>query len=78
MDDPLPVRLVQSVGDLDPVAKCLLERKARSEGKSKAALIRRYVRERLIPLPPIEKDPLWRFVGVDDFEPSPVDEVVYR
>jgi len=55
-----------------------LERKARSEGKSKAALIRRYVRERLIPLPPIEKDPLWRFVGVDDFEPSPVDEVVYR
>lgn len=55
-----------------------LERKARSEGKSKAALIRRYVRERLSPLPPIEKDPLWRLVGVDDFEPSPVDEVVYR
>jgi hypothetical protein len=55
-----------------------LERKARSEGKSKAALIRRYVRERLSPLPPIEKDPLWRLVGVDDFDPSPVDEVVYR
>jgi len=55
-----------------------LERKARSEGKSKAALIRRYVRERLSPLPPIEKDPLWRLVGVDDFEPSPVEEVVYR
>lgn len=55
-----------------------LERKARSEGKSKAALIRRYVRERLSPLPPIEKDPLWRIVGVDDFEPSPVDHVVYR
>lgn len=55
-----------------------LERKARSEGKSKAALIRRYVRERVSPLPPIEKDPLWRLVGVDDFEPSPVDDVVYR
>lgn len=55
-----------------------LERKARSEGKSKAALIRRYVRERLSPLPPIEKDPLWGLVGVDDFEPSPVDEVLYR
>lgn len=55
-----------------------LERKARSEGKSKAALIRRYVRERVNPLPPIEKDPLWKLVGVDDFDPSPVDEIAYR
>ena len=55
-----------------------LERKARSEGKSKAALIRRYVRERVSPLPPIEKDPLWKLVGVDDFDPAPVDEIAYR
>ncbi len=55
-----------------------LEKKARSEGQSKAALIRRYVREHLSPPPPLEKDPLWALVGVDDFEPSPVDEVVYR
>jgi hypothetical protein len=55
-----------------------LERKARAEGRSKAALIRRYVRERLHPLPPLEGDPLWQMVGADDFEPQPVDEVVYR
>ena len=55
-----------------------LERRARSEGKSKAALIRRYVRERLSPLPPIEKDPLWQLVVVDDFDPAPVDEIAYR
>ena len=36
-----------------------LARQAREEGVSKAALIRRYVRDRLRPLPPIEEDPLW-------------------
>ncbi|MGH9380452.1 MAG: ribbon-helix-helix protein, CopG family [Thermoanaerobaculia bacterium] len=55
-----------------------LEREAAAEGSSKAALIRRYVRERLKPLPPPEADPLWQMAGVDDYEPEPVDDVVYR
>jgi hypothetical protein len=55
-----------------------LERKAREEGTSKAALIRRYVGERLEPLPPLPSDPLARMAGADAFEPAPVDEVVYR
>jgi hypothetical protein len=55
-----------------------LEREARSEGTSKAALIRRFVREHLRPLPPLEADPIWQMAGVDEFEPEPVDDVVYR
>jgi hypothetical protein len=55
-----------------------LERKAQGEGTSKAALIRRYVREHLQPLPPLEADPLWQMVGADDYEPEAVDDVVYR
>jgi len=57
-----------------------LGRMARGAGTSKAALIRRFVRERLgpiEPLPPIEEDPLWRMVGLDDAEPASVDDVVY-
>ena len=62
--------------DLDRI----LGRIARDEGTSKAALIRRFVRERVAPAPPIEQDALWRMVGVDDYEPIPgetVDDVVY-
>jgi hypothetical protein len=54
-----------------------LERLAAKEGTSKAALIRRYVRERIKPLPPLEADPLWQMTGTADFEPGPVDEIVY-
>jgi hypothetical protein len=58
-----------------------LEQQARKERVSKAALIRRYVRERLRPLPPIEEDPLWDLVGMvesdDEFGSMSVDEVVY-
>ena len=54
-----------------------LERQALSEGTSKAALIRKYVRMHLTSLPPLESDPLWRMKGVDDFEPGSIDEVVY-
>jgi hypothetical protein len=55
-----------------------LERQARKEGVSKAALIRRYVRDELRPLPPIRDDPLWEMVGADrDIEPADIDEVVY-
>jgi hypothetical protein len=55
-----------------------LERQAKAEGTSKAALIRRYVGERIGTLPPLSADPLAQMGGVDDFEPEAVDEVVYR
>jgi hypothetical protein len=54
---------------------------AEREGVSKAALIRRYVRERLGSLPPLEGDPLWDIVAMvssgrrDDS--LRVNEVVY-
>jgi hypothetical protein len=57
-----------------------LERQAREEKTSKAALIRRYVRERVKPLPPIQEDPLWQLVGMDEGSPddsASVDDVVY-
>lgn len=62
--------------DLDQI----LGRMARDEGTSKAALIRRFVRERVAPAPPIQQDALWEMVGVDSYEPIPgetVDDVVY-
>ena len=40
-----------------------LARQAADEDVSKAALIRRYVGERLRSLPPLEDDPLWEIVG---------------
>jgi hypothetical protein len=59
-----------------------LGRQAAEEGVSKAALIRRYVGERLRPLPPLEEDPLWDLVGfIKDGGPddsSRIDEVVYE
>lgn len=55
-----------------------LERLARAQGTSKAALIRKYVRERLEAQPPLEADPIWRMAGTDSFAPAPVDDVVYR
>ena len=57
-----------------------LGRQAAEEGVSKAALIRRYVAERLRPLPPLEEDPLWQLVGLagDDAEPiDDIDEFLY-
>ena len=55
-----------------------LERQARDERTSKAALIRRYVRERLKPLPPVKEDPLWQLVGDLDVEPvDDIDEYLY-
>lgn len=55
-----------------------LERQARLEKTSKAALIRRFVRLQLDVLPPLDADPLGQMIGADDFEPEPVDVVVYR
>lgn len=55
-----------------------LERRAREQGTSKAALIRLYVGKHVRPLPPIQEDPLWEMVGADpDVEPADIDEVVY-
>lgn len=57
-----------------------LEREARDQGTSKAALIRRYVGERLRPTPPIEEDPLWDFLGAVNgakADSLSVDDVVY-
>lgn len=57
-----------------------LEFQAAKESVSKAELLRRYARERLQPLPPIEEDPLWEMVGVfdDDVDPNEtVDDIVY-
>ena len=57
-----------------------LARQAAEERTSKAALIRRYVRERLKPLPPIREDPLWDLVGMVEGGPEDsrsVDEIVY-
>jgi Ribbon-helix-helix protein, copG family len=57
-----------------------LARQARDEGTSKAALIRRYVRERVKPVPRIQDDPLWELVGMIKGGPddsASVDDVVY-
>jgi len=65
---------------IDEDLDAILERMARDQGTSKAALIRRFVRDRVAPLPPIEDDALWAMVGVDDYEPTPgetIDDVVY-
>jgi metal-responsive CopG/Arc/MetJ family transcriptional regulator len=55
-----------------------LDRMSAREGLSKAALIRRLVRAAVQPLPSLEDDPLTATIGVDDFDPAPVDDVVYR
>jgi len=56
-----------------------LSRQAAEEGVSKAALIRRYVGERLRLLPPPEEDPLRQLVGIaGDAEPvDDIDEFLY-
>jgi hypothetical protein len=57
-----------------------LARQAAEEGVSKAALIRRYVGERLRPLPLPEDDPLWEIVGMvkgSTGDSASVDDVVY-
>ena len=55
-----------------------LERLAASEQVSKAALIRKFVRDALEPLPELSTDPLGKMVGADDYDPSNIDDVVYR
>jgi hypothetical protein len=55
-----------------------LERLAAEERTSKAALIRRFVRERIRALPPLSADPLFRMIGADNVEPADIDDVIYR
>lgn len=65
---------------IEPELDAALAREARREQTSKGALIRRYVRERLKPLPPIEEDPIWDLVGMADGSADDsvsVDDVVY-
>lgn len=62
---------------IDEEIDAALERQAQTESTSKSALVRRYLRECLAPLPNLADDPVAGMVGVDDYEPAPVDEVVY-
>ena len=70
----LQIRIEQELDDLLAV-------EARRERTSKAALVRRYVRDRLRPdaLPPIEEDPLWKLAGSVDADPvDDIDEFLYE
>jgi hypothetical protein len=65
---------------IEPELDAALGRAARSQGVSKAALVRRFVAQELKPLPAIEDDALWEFVGKDPGrrdDSSSVDDVVY-
>lgn len=64
---------------IDPELDAALARAALKEGVSKAALIRRWVAERVSPLPPIEEDPIWELIGIagPDVEAEEIDELVY-
>jgi hypothetical protein len=71
-----PVKRLQIL--IEPELDDALSRQARRERTSKGALIRRYVREHLKPLPPIEDDPIWEIVGMAKGEPvEDIDEVIY-
>lgn len=55
-----------------------LGRQATSEGVSKAALVRRFVRANIGPSLPLSADPLSSLIGMVSFEPDDIDDVVYR
>jgi plasmid stability protein len=46
-----------------------LTRRSAVEGRSKAALVRESLQQTLRRLPPLEEDPLWGMIGIDDGEP---------
>ena len=57
-----------------------LEREAARSRRSKGALVRDAIRKYIKPLPPLEKDPLWKMVGASSFppvDPKDIDKVVY-
>ena len=64
---------------IEPELDRALGSEARRQGVSKAALVRRWVGERVTPLPPLEDDPIWGLVGIaGDAEPvADIDEYLY-
>lgn len=65
---------------IEPELDRAVERRADEEGLSKAEVIRRCVRERVKPLPPIEEDPFFKLCGSVSSDPDDtrtIDEVVY-
>jgi hypothetical protein len=65
---------------IEPELDRALGAEARRQGVSKAALVRRWVGERVTPLPPLEDDPLYALVGIagSDVEPvADIDEYLY-
>jgi hypothetical protein len=63
---------------IEKILNGALERRARLEGRFRTPLMWQFVRARPNTLPAIEADLVSRLVGVDDFEPEGVDDVVYR
>jgi hypothetical protein len=65
---------------IEPDLDEAVERRAEEEGLSKAEVIRRCVRERVKPLPPLEEDPLYKLFGAVEGDPDSsmtVNDVVY-
>lgn len=65
---------------IEPELDRAVERRAEEEGLSKAEVIRRCVRERVKPLPPLEEDPFFKLCGTVSSDPDDtrtIDEVVY-
>lgn len=60
---------------IEPELDRELGAEARRQGVSKAALVRRWVRDRVTPLPPLEEDPLWALVGIAGDDVDPVDDI---
>ena len=71
----LPMKRLQIM--IEEECDLRLDHEATRTGVSKAALVRRFVRDGLQPLPPLQEDPLFQMIGVDDVEPMDVDSVVY-
>ena len=74
---PLMPELAQILPGAFAIRDLRLDHEATRTGVSKAALVRRFVRDGLQPLPPLQEDPLFQMIGVDDVEPMDVDSVVY-
>jgi len=72
---PSPVKRLQISIDVELDDALAVE--ADRRGVSKAALIRQYVRERLVDAQTRARDPLDDLVGASDAEPGDIDEVVY-
>lgn len=65
---------------IEPELDDAVERRAEEEGLSKAEVIRRCVRERVKPLPPIEEDPFFKLRGSvkgDQDSSMTINQVVY-